>query len=46
VAKSGSPATVELLATGQGYPSFMAVDATSVYWTNRDGGQVMRLAKP
>jgi len=46
VAKSGSPATVELLATGQGYPSFMAVDATAVYWTNRDGGQVMRLAKP
>ena len=26
--------------------SFMAVDATAVYWTNRNGGQVMRLAKP
>jgi len=46
VAKSGSPATVELLATGQGYPAFMAVDATAIYWANRDGGQIMRLAKP
>jgi DNA-binding beta-propeller fold protein YncE len=32
-----------LLASGQGGPHGVAVDATSVYWTNQSGGSVMKL---
>jgi hypothetical protein len=34
-----------LLATGQGDPTCIAEDATSLYWTNYSGGEVMKLAK-
>jgi streptogramin lyase len=31
------------LASGQSYPYYLAVDATSVYWTNNGGGTVMKV---
>jgi hypothetical protein len=34
------------LASGQSSPTRIAVDATSVYWTNFAGGTVMKVAKP
>ena len=36
----GSPTT---LASGQSQPYRLAVDATSVYWTNHASGTVMKL---
>jgi hypothetical protein len=50
VAKSGGSPVV--LASGQTYPSYLALDATRVYWTNQDsvaaapigGGVVTELA--
>jgi formylglycine-generating enzyme required for sulfatase activity len=31
------------LASGQEYPAIVAVDATTVYWTNNSGGTVMKV---
>jgi sugar lactone lactonase YvrE len=41
----GTPVT---LASGQSNPDGIAVDATSVYWTNyvNPGGAAMKVAKP
>jgi DNA-binding beta-propeller fold protein YncE len=36
----GTPTT---LASGQGYPDGIAVDGTSVYWTNSGSGTVMKV---
>ena len=36
----GAPTT---LASGQGYPWAIAVDATSVYWTTVGDGTVMKV---
>ena len=33
------------LASGQNLPLGIAVDGTSVYWTNSNGGSVMKVAK-
>jgi hypothetical protein len=38
----GTPTT---LASGQSSPSAIAVDATSVYWTDSGSGTVMKLPK-
>jgi hypothetical protein len=34
------------LASGQAAPYRIAIDATSVYWTNFEDGTVMKVAKP
>jgi hypothetical protein len=35
--------TTKTLASGQGGPGALAVDATSVYWVNKDDGTVMKV---
>jgi hypothetical protein len=37
--------TVVIVASGQAGPQNIATDATHIYWTNRNGDQVMRAAK-
>jgi hypothetical protein len=32
-----------MLASGQTYPMYIALEATSVYWTNYTGGTVMKV---
>jgi hypothetical protein len=34
-----------VLASGQGAPEWIALESTSVYWTNRTDGRVMKVAK-
>jgi hypothetical protein len=34
-----------VLASGQSFPSQIALDATSVYWVNRTSGTIMKVAK-
>jgi hypothetical protein len=43
-----SSGTVTTLASGQSWPSAIAVDETSIYWANNNGDQtgIMRLPKP
>ncbi len=37
--------TATALASGQNDPNGIALDSTTVYWTNSAGGQVMKVAK-
>jgi hypothetical protein len=41
VSANGGPVTT--LASGQNLPQYLAIDTTSVYWTNSGAGTVMRL---
>jgi hypothetical protein len=41
---STTPATPEVMASGQSYPNGLAVDGGYVYWTNRGDGTVNRLS--
>ncbi len=43
VRKSGGP--VRVIASGLSIPHAIAVDATSIYWTNLGDGTVMKTAK-
>jgi cysteine-rich repeat protein len=40
---TGGSGTLTTLASGQSYPISIAVDATSVYWTNSGSGTVMKV---